>query len=113
MLQLINGATMLRKTATLPSLLNRGFHSTSLPLSPPKNTSPPPKKFMSLGYLAGIQSSGPNASFDSFDEADDLLQTVAEQDPTLLSEFEDDLWKNSRQQFVYSTKSISVIDTDP
>lgn len=77
----------------------RRFSSSSFPLS--------------LGYIAGLQSSPTFSSSDTpqlwstFDESYEILQEV---DPNVLWELETELWEENRMKFIHSTKSISVID---
>lgn len=73
----------------------------------------PPNPPLCIGFLAGIQSSGPSAPFSDFDDAYDLLQGVLATDASVIDCYEKDLWRESpRQKFVHSTKAISVIDTE-
>lgn len=64
---------------------------------------------LSLGYVAGLQSFGPTAPFPDFEEAYELLKDV---EPEVLLDFENDLWSNQRQKVVWSSKQVSVIDTE-
>mmetsp|Transcript_44208 Transcript_44208/g.86754 ORF Transcript_44208/g.86754 Transcript_44208/m.86754 type:complete len:194 (+) Transcript_44208:31-612(+) len=63
---------------------------------------------LSLGFVAGIQSNGPDAPFPDFDVAHSLLQSV---DPQVLIDFEEELWETERKKFVWGTAAVSVIDS--
>ena len=63
---------------------------------------------LSTGYVAGLQSYGPDAPFPDFEEAYSLLQSV---DPAVLRDFENEMWETDRKKFVWGTKKVSVIDS--
>lgn len=78
-------------------LLCQPFASTALETPP-----------LSIGFLAGLQASSSDNEWSTFEEAYDILKQV---DPSVLSDFESELWEEHQMKFIHSTKTISVIDS--
>ena len=63
-------------------------------------------KPISRGLLAGITAAEENLSFA------DAYEKLGIVDPSLLHDYERDLWSQERRKIVMATREISVIDAD-
>jgi hypothetical protein len=67
-----------------------------------------PQPHTLCGFLAGLHSHGPDASFKSFDDA---YEAVIQVPLDSLNEFEEEIWKAQSRRFIYGNRNLSVVDT--
>jgi len=60
------------------------------------------------GFLAGLHSFGPEASYPTFSAAYDAVTQVPS---ATIEEFEEELWLSQSRKFIHGCRDISVVDT--